>query len=123
MANALVVSENESFVFADRCSDGTTKLCAPKGRDRRTVEVVARVKNLVAVKEIAASMYLIGSRLGDHVDYRARVPPLVGAVEIGLNLELPDGFHAWAQDDGKRQTIVVVDAIVEEIIRPFAVAI
>src|SRR5207302_1696530 len=54
---------------------------------------------------------------------RAGVAAELGAVKVRLHLEFPDRFDRRAQDDRNSEPLVIIDAVVEEIVRPFAVAI
>ncbi len=68
-------------------------------------------------------MPIVGAGFGDHVDHRAGVPALIGAVQIGLNFEFLDRFHARAQHDRERQPVVIIDAVIEEVVRAFTVSV
>ena len=68
-------------------------------------------------------MNRVAAGLGDDVDLSAGIAPLIGGVEVGLNLEFLDRFHVRAHDDDQRQPGVVVDPVVEIVVRVFSVAV
>ena len=65
-------------------ADRSSKLVAVERRDDGG-EVILSVRVIVTQKLVHRSMYLVGSRLGDHVDDRACIPAINGAVAILQN--------------------------------------
>src|SRR6185436_1618024 len=65
------------------------------------IEKILRIENVVADELEQAAVQLIRPRLGDHVDYRARLAPELRRVRRFLDVELADGFY------GRREHHVV----------------
>src|ERR1043166_5849553 len=83
-AVAFIIDEKEGFVGAFikpgngyRPARRAPKLIEPEGGEGGTVrrEEVARVHGRIAQKFESAAVELIGARLGDDVDHRARTAP------------------------------------------------
>ena len=66
----------------------------PEGRHEPQVEEVARVQGVVAQKLEHAAMHGVASRLGDHVDLRARPLSVFGGIRVGEDVELPHGVDS-----------------------------
>ncbi len=68
-------------------------------------------------------MPVVRSRLGDYVDGCARIAALLRREQAGLDLELANRLNRRTQSDGQRQALVVVDAVKQEVVGAFAVAV
>src|ERR1700744_6488635 len=68
-------------------------------------------------------MQLISPRLADDVNHRAGVAAHIGAVKVGLDFELSDRIHSWAQGDGQSEPFVVIHAVEEKVIVAFTVTV
>ena len=84
LPDTFVVSEDKGLVLYD-CSTGRpAELNAPERRDGADrVEEISGIKNLVAIEEISGAVHLIGTRLGDGIDNRARSASILGGVVGG----------------------------------------
>src|SRR4051812_256523 len=80
---------------------------------------ISRIHCRVAKKFKQTAMQVVAAGLANDIDHGARVAPDVGAIEVRLNLELADRFDRRAKNDGERQPLVVIDSVVEEVIRAF----
>src|SRR5712691_1991529 len=58
------------------------------------IEEVPGIQSAVAQIFEDVSMHLIGPRVGHHADLPSGALPVLGAISVGENVELPHGFHA-----------------------------
>ena len=104
----------------------TAELIQAEGgkRSARCIEVGTCIHIRVANELEEAAVQLIGPGLGDDVNHRTRVAPHIGAVEVGLDLEL-----AHRVDRGSKRTmervrpLVVIYAVIKKVVVAFAVAV
>jgi hypothetical protein len=89
----LVAREKENPVASNRSSDGAAELIPRELGFPVRVEVVARIERVVPVVLERASTKHVGSGFRDRVDLAADVPAELRAVAVGLDTELPHGFH------------------------------
>ena len=141
-AEALVGPEDERLVLDDRAADATAELVLAHrllrrrqssiGIDHR-VEVIARIKRVVALEEIRGAVDVVGPGLEPEVDDRARFPAIFGGgillgVELLNRVDRQDrpgrALHAFGVDDRSAVVrIVVVDAVEDEIVVLGAIAV
>ena len=131
-AEPLVIHEKERAVLAvielgnpHRPTERESELVITERRESGTlgVEKIPRVHGGVAQEFEQAAVEFIGARLRNHIDHRAGIAAELGAIKVGLHLELADRFDRRAQDDGDSEALIVVDSVVEEIVRALAVAV
>src|ERR1043166_4508564 len=129
---SFVVHEEKGFVLAvvnlrqpHRPTQREPELVVAERREGRTfrVEEIASVHGGVAEEFEYAAVHLVGAGLGNHVDDRAGVAAQVGAVEVGLHFEFADRLDRRPVDDQLDQALIVVYAIVEKVVRTFAIAV
>ena len=87
------------------------------------IKIVPRVQQVIAKKFPSRAVKLVRSGLDDRVDDRSIAAPKLGAIRVRLDLEFLDGFDTGPQQDGKRQTVIVIDAVVQKVVRSFAVSV
>src|SRR4029434_5937863 len=75
----------------------------------------------VELKDI--TVVVVGSRLGDDVDLRAGVSSVLGAIRIGLNLELSHGLRKDWRSRERNRDVVVVRAVNREVVVARSLAI
>ena len=68
-------------------------------------------------------MQLIRPRFGDDVNHRARVTADVGAVEVGLDLELTHRIDRRPKGERKREALIVINTVIKKVIVAFAVTV
>ena len=126
LAEPVVIGEEEGPVLDDRAPDGPAELTL---LERRLLlagavgEEVVGVEPVVAQEAVARAVNRVAAGLGDDVDLSAGIAPLLGGEQVGLDLELLDRFHVGAHDDDQRQARVVVDPVVEVVVRVLPVAV
>ena len=121
-AVAFVIAEEEEFVLDDGAAEGGTELILTKNW-LDWAEEIAGVGLVVAEEVVGAAVELIGTGLGDDVDGGTGVASLVGREEAGLDFELADRFDGGTEDDGESEAFVVVNAVPEEVVGAFAIAV
>ena len=129
---ALIIHEEECPVLAvinlgqpDRAAQREPELVVSERREGRAsnVEETASVHSRVAQELEGAAVHPVRARLRHHVDHGARVAAEVRAVEIRLHLEFLHRLHGGPENNGEGQALVVIDAVIEEIVRALAVAV
>src|SRR5439155_15050326 len=82
LLQAFVTNEVEQLIALKRPTEGAAVLVAPEVGLPGRVEIVGRVQSVVAMEFEEASVYGVGSRLGEHSDLAAVVAAELGAVGI-----------------------------------------
>ena len=126
LAEPVVVGEEERLVRDNRAADGASELIL---LERRLLlagavrEEVVGVELVVAQELVGDAVKRVAAGFGDDVDLPAGIPPLIGGIEVGLNLEFLDRLDVRAKHRHERQPRVVVDPVVQVVVRVFPVAV
>ena len=121
-AVAFVVGEEEELVRNHLAAEAGTELILTEGR-LLGEEEVAGIGSIVPQEVVGAAVPFVGAGFGNDVYGCTRVAALVSREHIRLNLKLADRFHGWAENDGEREALIVVDAVKQEVVGTFAIAV
>ena len=99
-AQAFIAGEIKQLVAPDRPARGDAELVAREVRLAADVEIVLRIERVVAMELVGAAAQRVAARLGDDVDLPAAHAAELGAVGVGLDAELLDGFGAERRAGG-----------------------
>ena len=90
---AFISAEYEGLVLSYRSAEASAELVSLEGGHILKVEEIAGIECGVAQEFKSRAVYLIGSRLGDYVDYPASGAAVLRAVVVRQSLELLYGIN------------------------------
>src|SRR4051794_3338636 len=131
-AITLVIDEEESVILTvvnsrqhHRSAKRPAELIQPEiGKCRPLgAEEISRIHRRVSQKLESTTVQPVSAGLCDHVYHCARVAADIGAVQIGLNLELADRLNRWTEHNRKREPLVIIDTVVQEVVGSLTIPI
>src|SRR6185369_12858755 len=124
-ARAFVVSKKERLVAFDWATKRAAKLVADvfRLRLRRGCEEVTRVERGVAVELEERTVKVVGARIQNHVDLRARIATERRIVSAGQHFKLPNRIDGRTHAKGVQLRIDVVNTVEQKVVCVFPRAV
>src|ERR1051325_3325410 len=89
----LIAEEEKELVLTDGPTEAQAELIALELRLARLIEKVAGIEIIVAMEIVDASLVTVRPGLADDMDLPAGVAAILGAVSVGLDAKLANGFE------------------------------
>ena len=120
---ALEAGEEERPITPDRAAQRPAVRVLPPGALLGAVEEIPRVERVVAEELEERALELVLARLAAHQDRRAATAAVLRLVVVRHDLELADGVDVGQDAHAACREFVVVDTVVEPVVRVLAHAL